>query len=53
MDDNRVKRITFGSPNMSIKKHIKKNRDSFLARHKCSTANDITTPRYWSCQKWL
>jgi len=53
MDNNRIKRVTFGSPNMSIKKHIKKNRDSFLARHRCSTANDITTPRYWSCQKWL
>jgi len=53
IDGNRTKRVTFGSPTMSIKKHIKKNRDSFLARHKCNTANDPTTARYWSCQKWL
>jgi len=28
-------------------------RVSFLARHRCNTANDPTTPRYWSCQEWL
>ena len=23
---------------------------SFVARHKCKTANDKTTARYWSCR---
>ena len=48
-----IKTVRFGDPNLSIKRDQKKNRDSFLARHKCNTANDITTARYWSCQKWL
>ena len=26
-------------------------RKSFKARHKCSTANDKLTARYWSCKK--
>jgi len=26
-------------------------RRSFKARHKCSTANDKLTARYWSCKK--
>ena len=25
---------------------------SFRARHKCDTATDKTTPRYWSCKAW-
>ena len=26
-------------------------RRSFKARHKCETANDKLTPRYWACKK--
>lgn len=26
-------------------------RRSFKARHKCDTANDKLTPRYWACKK--
>lgn len=26
-------------------------RKSFRARHKCDTANDKLTPRYWACKK--
>lgn len=26
-------------------------RKSFRARHKCSTATDKLTPRYWACKK--
>lgn len=26
-------------------------RKSFKARHKCDTANDKLTPRYWACKK--
>ncbi len=49
---NRIKRITFGDPNMKIKKNIKGRRKSFRARHNCATAKDRTTARYWSCKAW-
>ena len=42
----------FGDPNMSIKKSSPARRKSFRARHRCSTATDKTTARYWSCKKW-
>jgi len=51
-DGSRTKRVTFGDPNMRIKKSSPARRKSFRARHKCSTAKDKTTARYWSCKKW-
>ena len=42
----------FGDPNMKIRKNNKEARASFRARHKCDTATDKTTPRYWSCKAW-
>ena len=44
--------IRFGDPNMKIKKSNPKRRKSFRARHKCDTAKDKFTARYWSCKKW-
>jgi hypothetical protein len=44
--------IRFGDPNMEIKKDIPERRKSFRARHKCDTAKDKTTPRYWACRSW-
>ena len=49
---NKVKKVSFGSKTMRIRKNNKAARNSFLARHKCSTAKDRTTPRYWSCRQW-
>ena len=49
---DKVKLVRFGDPNMAIKKHIEERRKSFRARHKCSTAKDVFTPRYWSCKMW-
>tara|TARA_R100000734_G_C3315408_1_gene107348 strand:+ start:1028 stop:1297 length:270 start_codon:yes stop_codon:yes gene_type:complete len=49
---DKIKKVMFGDPNMEIKKDNPKNRKSFRARHKCDTAKDKTTPRYWSCKKW-
>jgi hypothetical protein len=49
---NKVKKVMFGDPNMTIKKNNPARRKSFRARHKCSTAKDKTTARYWSCKKW-
>jgi len=47
-----VVKVNFGDPNMRIKKSNPERRKSFRARHKCDTAKDKTTPRYWSCRKW-
>jgi hypothetical protein len=51
-DGEKIKRVAFGDPNMKIKKNIPGRRKSFRARHKCDTAKDKTTARYWSCKKW-
>lgn len=48
---NAVK-VNFGDPNMKIKKSIPGRRKSFRARHKCHTAKDRTSARYWSCKSW-
>lgn len=47
-----VKKVNFGDPNMEIKRDDPERRKSFRARHKCDTAKDKTTPRYWSCKFW-
>ena len=47
-----VVKVNFGDPNMKIKKSNPKKRKAFRARHKCNTAKDRTTPRYWSCKFW-
>ena len=51
-DNGKIKRVTFGDPNRKIKKNIPERRKSFRARHKCDTAKDKTTARYWSCKAW-
>ena len=52
MSGDKVKKITFGDPNMRIKKTSPARRKSFRARHRCDTAKDKTTARYWSCRAW-
>jgi hypothetical protein len=47
-----VKKINFGDKEMRIKKSNPDRRKSFRARHKCDTAKDKTTARYWSCRAW-
>jgi hypothetical protein len=47
-----VVKVNFGDPNMRIKKNIPARRKSFRARHKCATAKDRTSARYWSCRAW-
>ena len=48
----KVIKVMFGDPNMEIRKDNPEARKSFRARHKCDTATDKTTPRYWSCKSW-
>ena len=53
MDGGKVKRVTFGDPNMKIKKDQPKRRKSFRARHGCdSRPPSKLSARYWSCKKW-
>jgi hypothetical protein len=47
-----IKKVNFGDKKMRIKKSNPKRRKSFRARHKCATAKDRTSARYWSCRKW-
>jgi cation transport regulator ChaB len=51
-DGDRVKRVTFGDPNMDIRRDDPQARANFRARHSCDTATDKTTARYWSCRMW-
>tara|TARA_A100001201_G_C4062607_1_gene193159 strand:+ start:332 stop:589 length:258 start_codon:yes stop_codon:yes gene_type:complete len=51
-DGSKVKRVTFGDPNMRIRKSNKQARKSFRARHNCSNPGPKTKARYWSCKKW-
>ena len=52
MSNGKVKKVMFGDPNMEIRKDNPKARASFRARHKCATAKDVFSARYWSCKKW-
>jgi hypothetical protein len=51
-DKGNVVKVNFGDPNMRIKKNNPERRKSFRARHKCETAKDKTSARYWSCRFW-
>jgi len=44
--------IRYGDANMKIKKNNPARRKSFRARHRCATAKDKLTARYWSCRAW-
>lgn len=49
---NKVRLIRFGDAKMTIKKSNPARRKSFRARHKCSTAKNKLTARFWSCRQW-
>lgn len=49
---SKVRLIRFGDPNMRIKKNSPARRKSFRARHKCDSAKNKLTARYWSCKNW-
>lgn len=51
-DGDKVKRVTFGDPNMEIRRDDPDARRNFRARHNCDTATDKTSARYWSCRMW-
>ncbi len=49
---DKVKKVTFGDPNMEIRRDDPDARRNFRSRHSCDAATDKTTPRYWSCRMW-
>lgn len=48
--NGKVKKVTFGDPNMRSRAGSKARRKSFAARHRCSQKKDRTTAGYWSCR---
>ena len=53
-NNDNIVRVTFGDPNLSIKRDSPARRKSFRARHKCDSnpPKDKTKARYWSCRFW-
>lgn len=51
-DGGKVKRVTFGDPDMEIRRDDPDARANFRARHSCDTNKDKTSAGYWSCRMW-
>jgi len=51
-DKGNIVKVSFGDPNMEIKKDDPERRKSFRARHKCDNPGPKTSARYWSCKMW-
>ena len=50
-DGDKIKKVTWGdTTGLKVKLGNKAARKSFAATHKCDTANDKTTARYWACR---
>ncbi len=51
-DKGNVVKVSFGDPNMEIKKDDPDRRRAFRARHNCDNPGPKWKARYWSCKKW-
>ena len=51
-DKGNVVKVTFGDPNMEIKRDSVARRKSFRARHNCENPGPKWKARYWSCYQW-
>ena len=51
-DGDKIKKVTFGDPNMEIKRDSPERIKSFRARHNCDNPGPKTKARYWSCFQW-
>jgi hypothetical protein len=47
-----VVKVSFGDPNMRIKKSDPERRRSLRARHNCDNPGPRHKARYWSCKAW-
>lgn len=50
-DGNTVK-VTFGDPNMEIRRDDPKARKNFRARHNCDNPGPKHKARWWACKTW-
>jgi hypothetical protein len=51
-DKGNVVKVSFGDPNMKIKKSNPARRRNFRARHNCDNPGPRHKARYWSCKAW-
>lgn len=52
-DKGNVVKVSFGDPNMEIKRDDPERRKSFRARHQCDTnPGPKWKAKYWSCRQW-
>jgi len=47
-----VVKVSFGDPNLEIKRDDPERRSNFRARHNCDNPGPKTKARYWSCRMW-
>lgn len=52
-DKGNVVKVTFGDPNMEIKRDDPERLKSFRARHNCASPGPRWKARYWSCKMWM
>ena len=48
----KIIKVTFGDPNMEIKRDNPERRSNFRARHNCDDPGPKWKARYWSCKAW-
>ena len=51
-DKGNVVKVSFGDPNMEIRRDNPEARKNFRARHNCSEKTDKTKAGYWACKLW-
>jgi hypothetical protein len=51
-DKGNVVKVTFGDPDMEIKRDSDSNRANFRSRHNCDDPGPKWKARYWSCKMW-
>ena len=51
-DSGGEKKVTFGDPNLSIKRDQPERRKAYRARHNCDNPGPKTKANYWSCRNW-
>jgi hypothetical protein len=51
-DKGNVVKVSFGDPNMEIKRDDPERRKNFRARHGCDNPGPKWKARYWSCWQW-
>lgn len=51
-DKGNTVKVSFGDPNLSIKRDDPERRKSFRARHNCDNPGPRHKARYWSCKYW-